>query len=127
MSARRRMACLHLDLTRALCLGKQYRKSWQVVIPLDQYWPWTDASDGISINIPRGLRYRCRMSVDEHFCSSSSLIRFWSVASQMHFTDRGGRKTVDVLVGVVSHVVGADDNIADVTQQPAAGAACDLS
>ena len=66
------------------------------------------------------------MRVNQQFSAGSRFIIFGSVASEVHFTDFVPRKTVDVGTRVVTHVVRADHNVADVAQQLAAGASGDF-
>src|SRR5262245_46099961 len=76
--------------------------------------------------MPRSFGNRCGMCVHPYLPASSRWILLGCKATQVNLGNRVRWELVDVLVRVVSHIVRAHDDIADVAQQFASSSPDDL-
>ena len=104
-----------------LALGDQGREVGDLVVSFDERRQRAEARDGVFIELPRAIRDRRSVRIDEHGLPSCALFVFGLKAAEVEFRDRVNWKRIDIGVGVKAHVVRAQVHIADVAQQATAG------
>src|SRR6266852_8973653 len=108
------------DLVGAHCLANQDCEGRNVVVPFDQGRLRSEATNRVGVEVPGGPGDWGCVRVDQYLRAGFCVVFLGRKASKMQLADRVCRQAVDVLVGVIAHVVGAEVDIADVTQQSTA-------
>src|SRR6516164_6692403 len=117
ISARRHMKDLPVYLFRMRAFVKQGRERRDVVVPFDERRLRSEAAKSVSVQIPRCLGDRRGVCIDPYFGAGSGFVVFRSIAAHMEFADFAGRESVNVVSRVMTHVVRAHHDVADIAQQ----------
>src|SRR6185436_4464813 len=80
-----------------------------------------EVPNGIGIQIPRLVINRHCVRVDQDLAGRISFLVFHHETTEMELGDCSGRQRVDVGVGVVAEIDGADVNVAYVAEEPTSG------
>src|SRR5207253_2141684 len=117
ISASASMAILSRVLANAIGLGglsAQDCQCRQIVVPFHDRGLGAESADRVCVELPCRFRHRRSMSVDQQRLALSGLIVFRAEPSEVEFSDCGCGKPVDEAMRVVSHVVGAQIDVADI-------------
>src|SRR6266571_6953439 len=91
-----------------------------VVVPLDQGWLWPEALKRAGVERPDRLSDPAAMGINQDL--AAALLRLRRKAAQMQLRDGVNRKLGDVAITIEAEIVRAEIDVADVAQEPAAGA-----
>ena len=102
-------------------LFRQDREGRQSVVTFHDRRLRAEAADGMGIQGPCRFRHGVGVRIDQQCTAWRRFIVFGSGAPQMEFRNRFRRKLVDEAIRVVSHVVAAEMDVADIAQKATAG------